>query len=476
VLALIGGVASLVVSRWTLDAIGGMMKAEARDMLQLELNPAMVVFAFALSVVTGLLFGMFPALQSTRPDLITSLRSGAGHLHGGRASSRFRTSLVTVQIALSMMLLVCAGLFVKSLRNVSKVNLGLNVDGVVTFAISPELNGYNGRRSYALFQRVHEELGALPGVTGVTAARVPLLAGNNWGNSVAVQGFKKTPDTDDGSRFNEVSPGYFHTLGVKLIAGREFTAADGVGGPRVAVVNQAFAKKFGLGRDAVGKLMGANEKDSLDTEIVGLIENAKYSEVKAEVPPVFYTAVLQDTTVGSLSFYVRTAGDPAQVLRAIPGVMKRLDPNLPVEDLKTMPQQVRDNVFLDRMISILSAAFAVLATLLAAVGLYGVLAYTVAQRTREIGVRMALGADAGRVRLMVLRQVGLMTLVGGAVGIAAAIAVGKAASSLLFELKGNDPTVAVLAAITLAAVAFAAGYVPARRASEIHPMQALRYE
>jgi len=476
VLALIGGVASLVVSRWTLDAIGGMMKAEARDMLQLELNPAMVVFAFALSVVTGLLFGMFPALQSTRPDLITSLRSGAGHLHGGRASSRFRTSLVTVQIALSMMLLVCAGLFVKSLRNVSKVNLGLNVDGVVTFAISPELNGYNGRRSYALFQRVHEELGALPGVTGVTAARVPLLAGNNWGNSVAVQGFKKTPDTDDGSRFNEVSPGYFHTLGVKLIAGREFTTADGVGGPRVAVVNQAFAKKFGLGRDAVGKLMGANEKDSLDTEIVGLIENAKYSEVKAEVPPVFYTAVLQDTTVGSLSFYVRTAGDPAQVLRAIPGVMKRLDPNLPVEDLKTMPQQVRDNVFLDRMISILSAAFAVLATLLAAVGLYGVLAYTVAQRTREIGVRMALGADAGRVRLMVLRQVGLMTLVGGVVGVAAAIAVGKAASSLLFELKGSDPTVAVLAAITLAAVAFAAGYVPARRASEIHPMQALRYE
>ena len=194
------------------------------------------------------------------------------------------------------------------------------------------------------------------------------------------------------------------------------------------------------------------------------------------MPPVFYTATLQDSSIGRLSFYVRTAGDPAQTLRAIPNVIKRLDPDLPVEDLKTMPQQVRENVFMDRMISILSAGFALLATLLAAVGLYGVLAYTVAQRTREIGVRMALGADASRVRAMVLRQVGLMTAIGGAVGIAAAYGIGRAASSLLYELKGGDPVVSIVAAVLLGGVALAAGYVPARRASRIHPMQALRYE
>ena len=476
VLALMGGIASLLVAYWTINAISGMLPNEGAQMLDFSIKPPVVMFAAGLSIATGLLFGLFPALQSTRPDLITALRSGAGHLSGGRASSRFRSSLVTVQIALSMALLVCAGLFVKSLRNVSKVNLGIQTEGVVTFAISPELNGYKWRRSAALFQRAHEELGAIPGVTGVTAARVALLSGNNWGNSVAVQGFKKDPDTDDGSRFNSVSPGYFRTLGIKMLAGREFTAADGMGAPRVVVVNEAFTKKFGLGRDAVGKLMGANERDSLDTQIIGVIENAKYSEVKDSVPPVFYTAYAQDSSVGRLSFYVRTAGDPAQVLRAIPGVISRLDANLPVEDLKTLPQQVRENVFLDRMISTLSAAFALLATMLAAVGLYGVLAYTVAQRTREIGVRMALGADAGRVRLMVLRQVGLMTVIGGVIGIAAAIAIGRAASSLLFGLKGHDPTVATLSALTLAAVAFAAGYIPARRASKIHPMQALRYE
>jgi ABC-type antimicrobial peptide transport system permease subunit len=220
----------------------------------------------------------------------------------------------------------------------------------------------------------------------------------------------------------------------------------------------------------------ATEGDQLDIEIVGLVKDAAYSAVKAPVPPVYTTPYLQDSLLGRNNFYVRTTQDPEQLMRPITAAVANRDPNLPVEDLKTLPQQIKENVFLDRMISTLSAAFAILATLLAAVGLYGVMAYTVAQRTREIGVRMALGADPSRVQTMVMRQVGRMLLIGGILGIGAAIAMGKAAGSLLFGLSGTDPVVIAVAAGVLGGVAFGAGYLPARRAAKVLPMQALRYE
>jgi predicted permease len=323
---------------------------------------------------------------------------------------------------------------------------------------------------------MEDALAAIPGVTDVSGSLVPVLSGSNWGTDVTVQGFKKGPDTDANSRYNEVGPGYFKTLGMQLLAGRDFTQSDRLGTTRVAIVNETFAKKFGLGRDAVGKYMGTGRSDSLNILIVGLAKDANYSDVKQTIPPVFATPYKQDSTVGSLAFYVRASGDLTQTLRAIPAVVRAIDPNLPIEGLKTLPQQVKENVFLDRMISTLSAAFALLATLLAAVGLYGVLAYSVAQRTREIGVRMALGADRSRVRTMVLRQVGVMTAIGGTVGIAAAIAIGRGAKSLLFATSGYDPIVIGLSALVLTIVALGAGYLPALRASRVDPMQALRYE
>jgi predicted permease len=379
-----------------------------------------------------------------------------------------------------MLLLAASGFFVKSLLNVSRVDLGFNVDHMVTFGLSPDLNGYSVDRTRVFYTRLEDELRASPGVAAVTMSNVKILSGSNRTRDVAVQGFKAGPDTNSNARYNRVGPGYFSALGIPLIAGREFTDADTAGAPKIAIVNQTFVKKFGLGRDAVGKSMGwapgQGYRSALDTTIVGVVEDAKYSDVKQPVPPQFFVPYRQDRGLGGMQIYVRTSADIVQAVSTITAVVKRLDPKLPIETFETLPEQIRNNTFLDRMVTTLSAAFALLATLLAAIGLYGVLAYTVAQRTREIGLRMALGAAPGRVRGMVLRQVAIMTLVGALAGLAGALGIGKAAQSMLFQMTGADPAVLGLSAVALALVALCAGFIPAHRASRVDPMRALKYE
>lgn len=295
--------------------------------------------------------------------------------------------------------------------------------------------------------------------------------------SVSVEGFDAGPDADDGARYNEIGPGYFHTLNIPLLAGREFTSADAGPVPTVAVVNESFARKFGLGRDAVGTYMALGD-DPLNIRIVGLVRDAKYHEVKQDVPPQFFLPYRQADIldVGAISFYMRMAVPPEEVLGAVPRVISRLEPELPAEDLETMSELVREQVSQDRLIGLLSAIFAGLATLLAAVGLYGVIAYAVAQRTREIGLRIALGAKSGDVRRMVLEQMARLVLVGGAIGIAAAFGLGAAARSMLFQVDARDPFVFAAAAGVLTAVALCAGYLPAQRAARVDPLTALRAE
>jgi predicted permease len=478
VLAFLGGAAGLLVARGTLWSVRSILPLDLAGPLDFRLSTPVVLFTMALSLATGLLFGVFPALHGTRAGLIGSIRAGTGQIAEARGAARFRGSMVVVQIALSLVLLISAGLFLKSLRNVVRAELGIRTDHVVTFRLSPELNGYPERKSRQFFERMEEDLAALPGVTSVTAATVSLFSGfSNGSGVIRMEGVRAGPGaTSVGASFNLVGPQYFRTLGIPILAGRELTAVDRDGAPKVAVVNEAFAKQFGLGRDIVGKRFNPWGGEELDVEIVGVARDTKYSEVKGKVPPTFFLAVRQMPNIGSLQFYVRTSGDPAALVRRVPGAVAGVDPRLPVEGLETLPQQVRESVVLDRMVSTFSSGYAMLATLLAAVGLYGVLAYTVAQRTREIGVRVALGADGRRVRLMVLRQVGWMLLLGSGIGVAAALGLGRWAGSLLYGLTSYDPVVILTALLTISLVALGAGYLPARRASRVSPMEALRAE
>lgn len=476
VLSLTGGLVGLLVAKGTLQFIWSLLPSDATRTMTFTIEPSIVIFAAGLSIVTGVVFGLFPALHSTRPDLASTLKGVSGQPSGAKGASWFRWSLVTLQITLSTALLICAGLFAKSLMNLSHVDLGIKTDNMVTFGVSPRLNGYSPERALAYFQRAEESISAISGVTAVTASLVPILAGDSWGTDVQVQGFPKGPDVDNNSRLNEVGVGYFKTMGVPLISGREFTRADATGAAKVAVVNEAFAKKFKLGNNAVGKLMSSGGTEKLDTEIIGLVQDAKYNEVKSTVPPLFYSPYAQDDQLGDMTFYVRSNMASGATMDAIRRALAELDRNLPLQDMRTMNDQVKDNTSLDRMISTLSMAFAVLATVLAAIGLYGVLAYTVSQRTREFGLRMALGADPSRVRGMVLTQVAWMTLVGSVLGTVIVFYVATYIESLLFKMQGRDAVVYAGAVALLVVIALAAGFVPALRASRIDPMKALRYE
>jgi len=474
-LAIFGGAFGILVAQWTMAAVMSMLPPDAGQTLTFALDTRVLMFMSVVTVGTGLLFGVFPALHGTRPNLATTLKGQAGQPGGARAAKRFRTILATTQITLSMALLAISGLFLKSLVNVNHVDLGLRMENVAVFEIAPQLNGYSPERGKQIFEQLEQELAKVPGVNSFAGSMVPLLSGSNWGTNVSVEGFRADADVDTHSMFNPVGPGFFKTLGMTLMAGRDFTAQDTLGTPKVAIVNEAFAKKFNLGPNPVGKRM-AEGKGNLDMEIVGLVKNAKYSEVKAPVPALYYTPYRQTERIPALSFYVAVSGSMDAVTAAITPMMSRIDPTLPVGNLVTLEQQAKNNVFEDRLVSTLASVFAGLATLLAAIGLYGVLAYAVAQRTREFGLRMALGADRGMIRGLVMRQVGRMTVIGALAGLTLAMVTGFYAKALLYEMSGIDPTVLAASTIVLALVALFAGLIPAIRASRVEPMRALRYE
>jgi predicted permease len=445
--------------------------------LGIQLSRAAVGFAAGAWLLTVLLFGVLPAVHASHTDLSLTIKGQSAQTSGGRGTARLRSGLATAQIAFSMVLLVMAGLFARSLINVARVNLGIWVDSLLTLTVSPRTNGYSQPRTAALFDRVEEALAAVPGVTGVSSASIPLVAENDSGNSITLEGFKPAAGMNTTVRRNEVSPDFFSTLSIALIAGRNFTEADTSSAPKVAIVNQAFLRRFSLGNEAIGKHFRGFPYDNsreVDLEIVGVVADSAYSPVKQDIPPQYFQPWRQSLEPDSMTFYVRSGITPEALMRAIPGVISRIDPNLPVNNMMTMRQQVQNNVYLDRLVALLSGAFAGLATLLAAIGVYSMLAYNVALRTRELGLRLALGAQPVQLRTMVLRQVGLMAIPGSVIGLGGALALGRTAETLLFGLSGRDPWV-LAAAVALALAILAAAYWPARRASNVAPLDALRY-
>jgi putative ABC transport system permease protein len=473
-LAACGGVLSVVFAGWTLHLILALMPDDFTDKVSLTLDGAALLLAMTLSLGAGLLIGLLPALHSVRGDLRALLKGQGGSMSDSRGAVLVRDLLIASQTAMAMMLLVAAGLLIESLSNISRVDVGLNLESLVTFRISPVLNGYTPERSQALFQRLEDELERIPGVDGITAAELPILGGSNMGRSVSVEGYTKVPEELANGLLNKIDAGYFRVLGVPLLAGREFTRGDSSGSGRVALVNEEFVRRFKLGHDAIGRWMSGDGSDKLDIRIIGVVRNAKYSEVKEATLPQFFLPYRQDETIGSLSFYVRSALRPERTLALATQAVARLDPNLPIEAPKTLARQFDESISLDRLMGVLCVAFAALATFLAVIGLYGVLAYAVTRRTREFGVRMALGAQPRRIAWPVVRDALRLASIGVVVGGLGAVALTRWLGSILFGVAANDPTALIGSGILLILVASMVAWIPAWRASRIDPMIALR--
>jgi putative ABC transport system permease protein len=472
---LLAAAAALVSTPLTMSALRGIeaMLPPSNRVFDLTLDGAAVAATIGLAVLSTLVFGLIPALKLMRVDVTPAHQMQSTRQTGGKAAARFRATLTTAQIALSMALLVLSGWFAQSLANVGRVDLGFRAESLAVFTIAPERNGYSQAQSAALFTRLEEEFAQIPGVAAAGAAGIALLDNSNWHNNVSVEGFEATPETDTDVSRNVVSPQFFRTLEMPLIRGTGFERASS-DGARVAVVNERFVEKFGLGDDAVGKRMAFGATQNLDIEIVGVVRDARYSEVKADPPPQAFVPRVQAPFMGEMNFYLRSNLGLPELRSAVMEVLARHDANLPLVNVLTVTQQARENVFLDRFMGTLAGALAAMAIVLAAVGIYGVLSYGVVQRLREIGLRIALGAAPQNVRGMVLKQVAWMAAVGIVVGVGLASLLGAAGRALFFGLAPTDPLVPAVAVSALILVVLAAGYLPARRAAHVDPVTALR--
>jgi predicted permease len=479
ILALAGGAAGLALASWTLSVIvNSIPEDQGASGLTSQLDYRVLIFACLISVVTGVLFGLVPALRATHTDLQSVLKDQGVNVSGGRTNVRVRKFLLTSQIALTAVLLSAAGLFAHSLLNLKTQDLGVRPDHVLEFSISPELNRYTPPQTIALADRIRKSMGPLPGVRSASESEIPMLANSNSSSNVTVPGYNAQEDEDMNVDQNFVGPNFLATMGIPLLNGREFSEADTGTSPKVAIINEAMARRFFAGRNPIGLRFGfGGGKDvKLDTEIVGIVKDSKNTDVKQAARPFAFLPYSQSEHAGNATFYVRTNQDPVALTATVRNLIAGFDANLPVYGVKTLTAQVDEIMFTDRLVTIFSLCLGLLASLLAAVGLYGVMAYVVARRTREIGIRMALGATQQNVAWMILREILGMLAAGLCVGLIAAYGIGRVVESLLFGVKASDPVVFVLAAVLLAAVAMLAGWLPSRKAANVDPMVALRYE
>ena len=477
VLAMAGGGVGLVLAAWTGDLLLAALPVDqASRVLTAEPDLRVGLFALGLSLFTGLAFGLVPALQSTRPALAPTLKSETGSVIGGTAPFRFRKGLVVAQVALSLLLLIGAGLFSRSLMNLRTLDPGFQPERLLAFSVDPSLNGYDVPRCLAVLQQIQDEVAAEPGVRSASMAAVALMTNSDSSHTVKVDGYEAKEEENMNPYFNAVGPGFFATLGIPLRAGREFTGADGPDAPRVAVVNEVFARYFFGEQDSVGRRFRLGTSEDVPITIVGLVRDGKSASLWEKPARFVYLPYTQERGLGETTFYARSTVDPETLGGRMRKAVQRIDATLPVTGLKTMSAQIEESLFVERMVAALSTAFGFLATLLAAVGLYGVMSYAVSLRTREIGIRVALGAERRAVLFMVLKEVAVLAALGVAIGLPTGYGLGRLVETQLFGLSARDPLTFAVATVTLLLAAFLAGYIPAARATRVDPMVALRYE
>jgi predicted permease len=475
-LSCIGGAAGIALAVVLTRGLLALVPSEGQPLLVTP-HPDVRILSFtvALTFLTGLIFGLLPALRASRPDPWTTLKDTVGSIAGTGGSLFLRKGLVTAQVALSFLLLFGAGLFVRSLQNLKTTDTGVALDNLLTFQLSPALSGYNAERTGQLYQQLLDRLRSAPGIKSAALAAVPILAGDEWDSSTSVEGHRPVDGENMQAFMNALSPGYFETMKIPILEGRDFTTADAKPNSNVAIVNRRFATHFFKGQTAIGKHLGrgVGPGTKLTIEIVGVAADSLYEGPREGVRRQVFVPKVGE---GSAAFYVRTVASSAAAYSTVRNELRQLDAAMPLYSLKMLETQLDETLLTDRLVALLSGGFGLLATLLASIGLYGVMAFVVARRKKELGIRLALGAQPNFVIWLVMREVLVLLAIGLAIGIPAALALARYVSTQLYGIEPHDPMIAGSTIVLLSVVSALAGLIPARRASQIDPILALRYE
>jgi predicted permease len=476
ILTALGGGGGLLVASWLTHLLLGFQEQPnfVPRLLDGSLDGRVLGFTLGLSLLTGIVFGLAPALQAAKTNFVGALKEDTPMLGAGARWTSLRSLLVVTQVALSLVVLIGAGLCVQSLRRLQAIDPGLEPARVLTASFDLNLNGYNEARGQQFFAQLSERVAALPGVEAVSMARGVAFSAFVWIRSAAIEGYQPQPNERLAFNFNIISSNYFQTLGAPLVSGREFTPLDAAGAPRVVIVNEAAARRYWPGEDAVGKRLKYGNVDQF-AEVVGVAGNTKDKGLTADPRPAIYAPLLQHYA-GDMTLHVRAATDAGAMLAAIRREAQALDAQLPVYNLMTLAEQKDGSLYAERMAATLLTLFGSLALSLATIGLYGVLSYAVTERTRELGIRCALGAQPRDVLRLVIGQGMRLTLIGMLLGLAAAFGLTRLLEKLLFGVSATDPLIFAAIALLLAAVAFVACWAPARRAMKVDPLTALRHE
>ena len=473
-----GGVAGLLLAVWLDRALIAFIPSGDTP-IAISSTPDwhVLLFTTVVTVFTGVLFGLAPAWQASRPDIAGTLKDQAGSVVTG-GSMRMRKGLVIAQVALSLLLLIGAGLFIRSLRNLRDLDPGFRLDNLLAFTVDPHLNGYPDSRTMNFFRHLRERMDALPGVHSASLAVVPVLADDEWDSSVAIEGYPRKQGEQMNPHMNYIAPDFFKTLEIPVVLGRDFNERDEKDAPKVAIVNQKFVKRFFGDRNPLGHRLGfgGDPGTKFDITIVGVVGDTKYENLRSDIPIELYVPYTQVDFATEMTAYIRSSQPANAAFPSLRGLVHNLDANLPIYNVRTLPEQADRSLVTERLVASLASGFGILATLLAAIGLYGVMAYTVTRRTREIGIRMALGAKRADVAWLVMREVLVLLAVGLAIGLPAALGLSRFVQAQLYGIQPADVATMVMAVVGIAAIATLAGYLPGRRATRVDPMQALRWE